>query len=126
MVLFCARGRMKQTVNILGTEYEIFCLERKDDEHLKDFDGYCDAVSRFIVVRNFKDADDDAINVKDVEALQKKVLRHEIVHAFLYESGLTVNANVWSGAWTKNEEMIDWFAIQGEKIYKVWQEANCL
>ena len=36
----------------------------------------------------------------------KKVIRHELVHAFLFESGLSVNS------WADNEEIVDWIAIQ--------------
>jgi len=31
-----------------------------------------------------------------------------------------------NGAWARNEEMIDWFALQGPKILKAWQEAGAL
>lgn len=62
--------------------------------------------------------------VKDLVAYQKKVLRHEIVHAFLYESGLWQNA-YGSKCWAKNEEMIDWMAIQIPKIQKAYKEAYC-
>ncbi len=55
----------------------------------------------------------------------KATLRHEIVHAFLGESGLSANSNE-SDAWARNEEMVDWFALQGPKIYKAWQEAGAV
>ena len=61
---------------------------------------------------------------KDLVAYQKKVLRHEIVHAFLYESGLWQNA-YGSKCWAKNEEMIDWMAIQIPKIQRAYKEAYC-
>ena len=32
----------------------------------------------------------------------------------------------YDGGWSKNEEMIDWLAIQIPKIYKAYQEAGCL
>lgn len=60
-----------------------------------------------ILIFNYKQS---AESVKDLIAYQKKVLRHEIVHAFLYESGLWQNA-YGSKCWAKNEEMIDWMAI---------------
>lgn len=46
-------------------------------------------------------------------------MRHEILHAFLFESGLSENAG-FSGCWATNEEMVDWFAIQSTKIYDVY------
>jgi hypothetical protein len=28
--------------------------------------------------------------------------------------------------WAKNEEMVDWFALQGPKIYAAWKEAGAI
>lgn len=55
----------------------------------------------------------------------KKTLRHEITHAFLFESGLEDNSNE-ADAWARNEEMVDWIAFQGPKIYAAWQEAGAI
>ena len=60
------------------------------------------------------------------ETYRKKTLRHEITHAFLNESGLTDCSSVPSNGWAKHEEMIDWFAIQSPKIFKVFQELDIL
>ena len=38
------------TVCILGTEYSIDVCREKDDERLKDCDGYCDWTTKRIVV----------------------------------------------------------------------------
>jgi len=56
----------------------------------------------------------------------KEVLRHEIIHAFLNESGLCCNSSRFPGPWSKNEEMVDWFAIQGPKISEAWKKCGCL
>ena len=56
----------------------------------------------------------------------KETLRHEIIHAFLNESGLRYDAKESFGPWTQNEEMIDWFAIQSPKIFKVYEELKLL
>lgn len=40
---------------------------------------------------------------------------------FLFESGLGDNCK-----WARNEEMVDFFAIQFPKIVKVMQDAKCL
>jgi hypothetical protein len=56
----------------------------------------------------------------------KKVLRHEIIHAFLHESGLSGNSLQYEGAWSQCEEMVDWIAIQFPKMLRAFQDANCL
>lgn len=53
-------------------------------------------------------------------------MAHEILHAFFNESGLIDNANVFNKSWPKNEEMVDWFAIQSPKIFKVYEELGIL
>ena len=60
---------------------------------------------------------------EDQVEYRKQVLRHEIVHAFLFESGLDINSNK-SEEWARNEEMIDWLAIQFHKIEKVFKELD--
>ena len=93
-------------VHILGTRYSIRIIDEDDYRYDREADGWCDQ------------------SVKDLVAYQKKVLRHEIVHAFLYESGLWQNA-YGSKCWAKNEEMIDWMAIQIPKIQRAYKEAYC-
>lgn len=57
--------------------------------------------------------------------ISKKVLRHEVIHGFLYESGLWNNSgNV--EAWGRSEEITDWIAIQFPKMLKAFQEVGCL
>ena len=64
----------------------------------------------------------DALRSKrNLKIQTKKVLRHEITHAFFFESGLAENS-----PFAQNEELVDWMAIQGPKIYKAWQEAGAV
>ena len=65
----------------------------------------------------------DRNSVENLEEYKKNVLRHEIIHAFLYESGLQ-NNSACGGAWAQNEEMIDWIAIRFSKIQKAFKEAG--
>lgn len=62
----------------------------------------------------------------NIAEYNKKVLRHEIIHAFLRESGLSGNSMQYDGAWAQCEEMVDWIAIQFPKILKAFQDADCL
>ncbi len=108
-------------INVLGTEYQIIFKNSTEDEMLADSDGYTEVSAREIVLRK-----DNPENIKDFEQNQKTVLRHEIFHAFLQESGLAQNSLSSFGAWARNEEMVDWFAIQSPKIYKVFAELEIL
>lgn len=39
----------------------------------------------------------------------REVINHELIHAFLFECGLN-NACSGTSNWSRNEEMVDWFA----------------
>ena len=116
-------------VNILGTEYSIETNKASDDSYLEKnkLAGYCGEESKLIVIADmteekyFSDMDE-----KEQEAYRKRTLRHEIMHAFLNESGLSDSSNQYGGAWAKNEEMVDWFAIQSPKIFAVYQSLDIL
>ena len=109
-------------INILGTEYKVEYRKHGDDENLQNCDGYIDTSIKLIVV---EDIQPEAGNKKDLKSYQKQVLRHEVIHAYLFESGLDVNCTV-NGSWATNEEVVDWFAIQSPKIFKTYQECDCI
>ena len=117
------------TVNILGTPYEII-VKKYDEEEAFDrrsIAGFCDGYAKEIVVcdmHTYKDWENET--EKTIVECQKETTRHEIVHAFFYESGLWDSSLGIDNSWAKNEEMVDWIAIQGAKIYKAWQEADAL
>ena len=106
-------------ISILGTEYEII-LEAKEGDYpkLKKCDGYTDFSIKQIVVAKFES---DDMSVTDLKIHSKKVLRHEIIHAFIHESGLAENST-----WAINEELIDWIALQFEKMLFVFYQMNAL
>ena len=117
------------TVNILGTPYEIIVKKYDEDEAFerRSIVGFCDGYVKEIVVcdmHTYKGWENEA--EKTVVAAQKQTLRHEIVHAFFHESGLIDSSSVVECPWSQNEEMVDWIANQGMKIYKAWVEADAL
>ena len=117
------------TVNILGTPYEIIVKKYDEEEAFerRSISGFCDGYAKEIVVcdmSTYKGWEHE--EEKTIIAAQKQTIRHEIVHAFFDESGLMCSSNVVDCPWCKNEEMVDWIANQGMKIYKAWQDANAL
>jgi hypothetical protein len=55
----------------------------------------------------------------------KKQLRHEIIHAFLYESGLGPNFEHYK-QFGHEETIVDWFAIQYPKIEEAFKSVGAL
>lgn len=112
---------MKNKVNILGTEYEIKVQSENENAKLKENNGLCEQYSKQIILNDFEFCKDDVMCVDNFEEFKKKVLRHEVFHAFFGESGLRSQSD-----YAENEELIDWLAIQSPKIFKVFKELDLL
>ena len=110
------------TVHILGAEWTILSRTEQEDENLECGDGYTDWTTRKIVIRAFNRQKGE---LEDTMKYRRKVLRHEIIHAFLLEAGLAQETQPCDH-WATNEEMVDWFAFNGPKIYAAWKEADAL
>ena len=103
-------------IDVLGTPYTIFISSMIEDKKLESMDGYTDSTVKDIVVFDLKDCAEDVTAKKDLKAYQTQVLRHEIIHAFFEESGLSNSCVL------ECEQIVDWFAIQFPKIEKVFNE----
>ena len=110
-------------VNILGSTYKVYLnVPYTKDPNLTGAYGYTDFHSKRIVVSDIRTvtgwegASEEALG--DVFAT---TVRHEVIHAYLMESGLNASSNAVD-CWARNEEMVDWFAIQMPKIVKTFCE----
>lgn len=105
-------------VNILGTDYQVMFVKPSEYENLNPNDGgLCDHEKRIIVINT------DAL--PDAEREEYKVtLRHEIIHAYLFECGLGAN---WEHPEMGHDETyVDWIAMQFPKILRTFRSAGCL
>lgn len=117
------------TINVLGTEYTVTVKKYDEDEAFErsGIAGYCDSATRRIVVCDMSTYHEMRYESKETQHWEQiRIMRHEIVHAFFCESGLDANTNPISDAWARNEELVDWIAIQGPKIWKAWEEAGAI
>lgn len=104
------------TANVLGTEYTIFRnVTEKDKPLIRNADGVTDFSVREIYIAQF---DEDPDSMQDLDRYFKRTIRHEIVHAILFESGLDHNT------WARNEEIVDWIAIQFPKLLDIYQSIS--
>ena len=96
----------------------------EENEELINCGGYCDVSAKCLHIRKYPESPGKC---GDIAAWTNKVARHEILHAFMYESGLWSNGMCLDEeSWAMNEEMIDWFAIQSSKIFKAFKAAGVL
>lgn len=110
-----------KNVSILGVNYGVIKTTATADKALEDRAGYCDITTKKCVVNDFSDSEKRVGDVENIENVIRKTIRHEIIHAFLAESGLDSEC-----FWALSEEMVDWIANQGLKIYKAWQDAGAV
>lgn len=108
-------------INILGATYTLTITSKNQDDRLKDADGICDETVKELLVDNYADFEGDPTCKKNLAVQIQKKKRHEIIHAFLFESGLAENSS-----WAQNEEMVDFFAIQFQKLADAFKAADAL
>lgn len=82
----------KRTVDILGTQYNLHISQYKDDEYFvrTQSSGYTDEYEKKIVLCDMKTVPEwEKEPEPKIEQCERRTLRHEIIHAFLSESGLS-------------------------------------
>lgn len=104
-------------VDILGTPYSVISSNPDEDTKLKDADGYCDWTVRQIVMDLHSDSDSNTVG--DINKYNDKVLRHEVIHAYLHESGLGEAATFDDEHF---EQLVDWIAIQFPKLRETFSD----
>ena len=101
-----------KTANILGTQYKICYETVEENSDLLDCRGYADFTTKEIHINK---------ETYNWYGLGLKTLRHEIIHCFIYESGLWNNC-----PWADNEELTDWIAIQIPKMSECFKNLGIL
>ena len=91
-------------INVLGQTYTIKYENTRTDEVLKNADGECRWYKKEIVI-------DDELEPKEHKDF---IIRHEILHAFLAESGLR--------RYREDEDIINWIAWNFSKLQEVFDE----
>ena len=119
---------MVKSANVLGTKYTIKVRKISEDRDLHEngWGGYCNESLKLIVIGDVNGEEYNDCTEEEKKVIEKEILRHELTHAFLNESGLSYNSLQYSSGWAKNEEMVDWFAKQSPKIFKLFSDCDCL
>lgn len=121
--------KLIKKISVLGTVYTISKVKDGEDAYITEnnLGGYCDSIQHVIVLLDYNTLKswDSETDLKK-RTVEKQNLRHEVIHAFLNESGLKWNSLRSPGAWAQNEEMVDWFALQFPKICEVFRQLDCM
>lgn len=105
---------METTIDILGTVYKIESSEEiSTDLATKSLDGETNFIDKVIRIKYPLDMlpGDECINHKHI--YYKQVLRHELIHAFFYEAGLTDYAY--------DEILVEFIASQFPKLSRLFK-----
>lgn len=105
----------EKKIDILGTPYQLIVCSKEEDSKLHDADGYTDHTTKKCFVEDMKP---DNQSLGDLKEYQNIVIRHELTHAFLFESGMA--------AYSYDEKLVDWIAFQFKKLQKAFEEAGAL
>lgn len=118
--------------DILGTTYNIVILNSESADVYKKYLGVTWGMYNMtypsiytLSPEHFHTGDEETDKL-----MFNKFLRHRIIHAFLYESGLCdakFKDSIFNiKSWTENEKMVDWLAWQFPKIAKVFDELGIM
>ena len=111
-------------VSVLGPNYAIFLDVPEDDDPMLNGEcsSYCDKTAkRIVVVGETRESE-----LYDWAVYRNECLRHELIHAFMFESGIDANMTWDIGGQDHPEGLIGWMAIQFPKIVKVFREVGAL
>ena len=112
----------KKKVKILGEAWTLDICPKEKYESLKNGRaGFCDSTVRLMAVDDFTTLEPSPHVLRDLHVSLRSIIRHEMLHAFLAESGL-----MGESQWAEDEEMIDWFANQLPKIVEAMKQVGAL
>ena len=111
-------------ITVLGTPYQVkFGTPSDYPDALTDNDGVADHSVRKIFVKDLTESQGKKGMLRNQAEYQRHVIRHEIVHVFLDESGLRGSCD-----WVRigGEEMVDWLANMIPKINEILKQLEAL
>ena len=111
-------------LNILGSKWKLKEVPKNYDAMFVECDGFTDRSTKTMYVYDGSSELFEVDALKDFPEYMKTVKRHEIIHAFLYESGLAQCAE--HQRFGHCEQDIDFYALQIPKMIEVFKKAEAL
>jgi len=105
-----------KTIKILGETWNL-----KTNKVLDGAWGACDYTSRTIYLcKNFNKLRDEDNSYDNINVHKNKVIRHEVIHAMMLESGIVQNTDL------HNEAVVDWIARNHKKMNKIFKKLEVI
>jgi hypothetical protein len=84
--------------------------------------GWCDFHAKKIVVLDMATVEiEDELNTQSPDKATNRIFRHELVHAFFYESGLDEQSD-----FARDEILVDFLAMQIPKMVRIFSKLDLL
>lgn len=109
----------EKIINVLGTLYRVDMVPESEDPKLESMDGYTDPSIKRIVISDVHRRPEDPENVQDQDWFQRNIIRHELIHAFVVESGC-------QDAFWHSEDMVRWLAYMFPRLLAAFIEAGAM
>lgn len=111
------------TFNVLGTDWTLRFEDESCSPRYQEHNGWCDSSTKqcHVCYRT-----QNKMTLENPYDFYNSIARHEVIHAFLYESGIVSAAIIRTNKWCKDEMMIDWMATQMPKIYEVFKHLEIM
>ena len=117
--------KKKFKMNINGQDYRVEIAKyEKYYDAFQSRSGWTDFGAKSIVALDAEDYtkyEDTGLGPESANRITERILRHEIMHAFMYESGLDTETN-----FARDEILIDFLAIQLPKIVALMDKHDLL
>ena len=101
-------------ISILGTEYTILKVSIEEDNRMVGNGGYVNLEGKKILVNEKLYGNEPLEEIFDKVVYRNEVLRHEIIHAFFNECGLS--------EYCDDERLIKYLGYQFPKLTKIFKE----
>lgn len=114
--------RKEYALTILGSEWTMRIATIEEEPILANADGITDWSTKTMLIKAKQG--ESEFPLADFQSYQKEVRRHEIVHAYLFESGL--GNDFCHPEYGHDETTIGWMAIQIPKMMETFRRADAL
>ena len=108
-------GGFLMKIDILGAEHKIL-FHKKDHCKMQNQDGYFDESVKEIGIIDIDSMEKDENSIKSFSNYQKLILRHELIHAFFKECGLS--------NYCSDELLVEVLAVNFHKLKKIVNNAE--
>ena len=103
---------MRLRINVLGTEYTV----RRDTEECRKYggDGLQDRFKKEIILMRNADLMDGCDDEEVRATYERQVIRHELIHAFMFESGMD--------KYGQDEDLVQMLAVLWPRINEAMEK----